>query len=483
MINLNYCKGEEINKMKINTSEKSEQIQYIQWNLYEINKVIECLTEESKTNNSLFNEVKKEILDLIMANNYLIIELSSIQDEIRETLLSKNPNWKVNLQEKNLLIKQKENEIQSNKIKIDILSQRLDNISTEISNIKIAINQKVNDKMFFSCANQLINFIEPYSDVTINDLVIKPEWIKEFVESYWKKDFPQDLLDKVVFFKWDKNTGKLLAIKAIANELNRPLFRIKYDNYFDEQWLYSIFWLITSYLRQQRDEKNNFIEYYNEKLEQIKEIKQWIFNENSIYNVLDIEWNNHTFDLKTQDWKLLCLEKLNDLANEAKVYIDAAEDSCILYVDDLDRIIQSSIYEKWELLWSIKMVISDIKNEAHDVMLVLAGNNLWTNHNDFKLWIDRVFQFGWIEKNYQKTFEKMLQKKLEKLDIQTNIWTFSLNNLEKNYINIKFLDKLVKRIIKNYILNKKIITQEIFDLELHNLIEWEKSLNNWISLK
>jgi hypothetical protein len=55
------------------------------------------------------------------------------------------------------------------------LSQRLDNISTEISNIKIAINQKVNDKMFFSCANQLINFIEPSSDVTINDLVIKPE--------------------------------------------------------------------------------------------------------------------------------------------------------------------------------------------------------------------------------------------------------------------------------------------------------------------
>jgi len=43
--------------------------------------------------------------------------------------------------------------------------------------------------------------------------------------------------------------------------------------------------------------------------------------------------------------------------------------------------------------------------------------------------------------------------------------------LEKNYRNIKFLDKLVKRIIKNYILNKKIITQEIFDLELHNLIE------------
>jgi len=177
------------------------------------------------------------------------------------------------------------------------------------------------------------------------------------------------------------------------------------------------------------------------------------------------------------------LLKLKGFVDNIKHTIDSIEDSCVLYVDDLDRIIQSSKYEKWELLWPVKMIINDIKSENYDVILVLAGNGLGINHGDFKLWIDRVFQFNWIEENYQRLFEEMLQKKLKKLNIKHNIWNISLNGLDRQYRNVKFLDKLINRVLKNNILNWKVITQEILELELNDLIEWEKSLYDWIWLK
>ncbi|HRU50333.1 MAG TPA: hypothetical protein P5155_02405, partial [Candidatus Absconditabacterales bacterium] len=53
---------------------------------------------------------------------------------------------------------------------------------------------------------------------------------------------------------------------------------------------------------------------------------------------------------------------------------------------------------------------------------------------------------------------------------------FSLNDLNKNYRNIKFLDRLIKSIIKKHITSGKPITQEIFNSEIDNLIKGEKSL-------
>jgi hypothetical protein len=472
-----------MSKLEIKTSERSKWIFELSWMLSEINENLKALHETNKADRKIIETINKDIIDIYVKNKNLIDEILSIKNEIRSVLLSNNMNLSTNLQKKGKLIIQKENEIHTNNNQIKILSDKLNDVYTKIENTNNLINEELKNEQKIEQLSHLIGFKETSSNICLNDLIIKPDWLEEFIKSHLDTEISKDILDKVIFFKWDRNTGKHSVIKAIANELNRPIFKIKYDDYFNEEWLFVIFNMITSFLREQREEKNEYIDEYNKTQETINYVKNGTFNKNEIHSIQDLDWNIYDYNLWINKSKSEYLERLNDHANNLKHDINGIGDSCIIYIDDLDRIIQSSIYEKWELLWSIKMVISDIKNEAHDVMLVLAGNNLWTNHNDFKLWIDRVFQFGWIEKNYQKTFEKMLQKKLEKLDIQTNIWTFSLNNLEKNYRNIKFLDKLVKRIIKNYILNKKIITQEIFDLELHNLIEWEKSLNNWISLK
>ncbi|MCK9467200.1 MAG: AAA family ATPase [Candidatus Absconditabacterales bacterium] len=480
IINLNLIDDK---KMNINTSEKSKQIQYIQGTLSEIKKNIEHLTEVNNTNKDIYDKIKKEIFDIVLANEHLAIEINSIQSEIKKILLNTNPNLKINLHTKKEEIDLKKNEIETNTNKIETLSQKLNDISKQINNIENEINIETNDEIFFSYLGQLVNFKEPSSKMSVNDLIIKPEGIKEFVDSYQNKNFPKDLLDKVVFFKGNKNTGKHSVIKALANDLNRPVFRVKYDDYFNEEGLYVIFGLITSHLRQQREKKNGQIEYYNQTIEQIKKIKDGKFQKGDIYSIQDFEGNNYDFDMGTQRGKQGYLVNLEEFANNLKYDIDLIEDSCVLYIDDLDRIIQSSKYEKGDLLGPIKMVIDDIKNEKHDIMLILVGNDLGTNHNDFKLGIDRVFQFDGIEKNYQGTFEQMLKKKLEKLNIKYSIGKFSLNNLEKKYRNIKFLDKLVKRVIKNYIGTGKIITQEKFDLELNNLIEGEKSLYNGIGLK
>lgn len=472
-----------MSKLEIKTSERSKWIFELSWMLSEINENLKALHETNKADRKIIETINKDIIDIYVKNKNLIDEILSIKNEIRSVLLSNNMNLSTNLQKKGKLIIQKENEIHTNNNQIKILSDKLNDVYTKIENTNNLINEELKNEQKIEQLSHLIGFKETSSNICLNDLIIKPDWLEEFIKSHLDTEISKDILDKVIFFKWDRNTGKHSVIKAIANELNRPIFKIKYDDYFNEEWLFVIFNMITSFLREQREEKNEYIDEYNKTQETINYVKNGTFNKNEIHSIQDLDWNIYDYNLWINKSKSEYLERLNDHANNLKHDINGIGDSCIIYIDDLDRIIQSSKLEKWELLWSIKMVISDIKNEAHDVMLVLAGNNLWTNHNDFKLWIDRVFQFGWIEKNYQKTFEKMLQKKLEKLDIQTNIWTFSLNNLEKNYRNIKFLDKLVKRIIKNYILNKKIITQEIFDLELHNLIEWEKSLNNWISLK
>ena len=480
-INLNY--GWERGKINTSTSEKSQQIYNIKQNLNVISKNISYLTSLNKTNKDIFYRIKKQIFNLEVANDRLTVEINSIKNEICTILLNTNLDLKIDLQKKKDLIKQKENEILINGDKHKILSQRLDAISKEIDGIENEINQEIKDKIFYLYMSQLVNFREVSTDITIDDLTIKPEWLREFVNSYLNEDFPKDLLDKVIFLKGDKNTGKHSVVKAIANELNRPIFRIKYDDYFDEEWLYVIFWLITSYLRQQREEKNEQIKQYNKLLRQIKKIKYWTLAKVNIYKIEDWEWNSYTFDIGTKKWKSWCLLKLKGFVDNIKHTIDSIEDSCVLYVDDLDRIIQSSKYEKWELLWPVKMIINDIKSENYDVILVLAGNGLGINHGDFKLWIDRVFQFNWIEENYQRLFEEMLQKKLKKLNIKHNIWNISLNGLDRQYRNVKFLDKLINRVLKNNILNWKVITQEILELELNDLIEWEKSLYDWIWLK
>lgn len=465
-----------MNKLEIKTSERSKWIFELNWMLSEINENLKALHETNKADRKIIETINKDIIDIYIKNKNLIDEILSIKNEIRSVLLSNNMNLSTNLQEKGELIKQKENEIHNNNNQIKILSDKLNDVYTKIENTNNLINEELKNEQKIEQLSHLIGFKETSSNICLNDLIIKPDWLEEFIKSHLDTEISKDILDKVIFFKWDRNTGKHSVIKAIANELNRPIFKIKYDDYFNEEWLFVIFNMITSFLREQREEKNEYIDEYNKTQETINYVKNGTFNKNEIHSIQDLDWNIYDYNLWINKSKSEYLERLNDHANNLKHDINGIGDSCIIYIDDLDRIIQSSKLEKWELLWPIKCVIDDIKNEEHDIILILVGNDLWRNNSDFKLWIDKVFHFEWIQENYKEIFGKMLENKLRKLNINSNIWNFSLNDLNKNYRNIKFLDRLIKSIIKKHITSWKPITQEIFNSEIDNLIKWEKSL-------
>ncbi|OQB42460.1 MAG: hypothetical protein BWY04_00158 [candidate division CPR1 bacterium ADurb.Bin160] len=140
-----------------------------------ISKNISYLTSLNKTNKDIFDRIKKQIFNLEVANDRLTVEINSIKNEICTILLNTNLDLKIDLQKKKDLIKQKENEILINGDKHKILSQRLDAISKEIDGIENEINQEIKDKIFYLYMSQLVNFREVSTDITIDDLTIKPE--------------------------------------------------------------------------------------------------------------------------------------------------------------------------------------------------------------------------------------------------------------------------------------------------------------------
>jgi hypothetical protein len=327
----------------------------------------------------------------------------------------------------------------------------------------------------------LAPYRENTSEITINDLIIKPEWLEDFVDSYNDDNIPKELLDKIIFLKWLNNSGKHSTIKALWNELNRPIFRVRYDDYFNAFWLYNIFITLTEYIKSQKKIKNENIEEYNNIVNIIKQINNWNYAQDSNNNIIinDINWNTYDINISNEDGKRQAINILKDNLSQVKEYISQIEDSCILYVDDLDKIISSSVYSKWNLLWPIKNIINEIRAEDHDIILILVWDNLWNNHNDFKSWIDKVFELEWINNNYTEVFNKIIMKYKKNLYIKKKIPYLNINSLTNNYNNIKFLDKLAKRVM-NLIIKWDKINQDIFEKELDMLIDEEKKLYRWV---
>lgn len=471
------------NFIELKTNERLEQIEWIEDAMSEIEDNILDLKNVYNNLNKILADTQKNILEMNASNDNLNIEINIIQNLIKNILLNNELKGDWNLQNRINEINNKKHKIETNSKTAEHLQSKSKIILQEITNVNDQINYFMDQNQTLLYTHQLSTLKENSSDIKLNDLTIKPDWLEEFVNSYNDKKIPKELLEKTIFLKWENNSGKHSVIKAIWNELNRPIFKVKYDDYMDDAWLYGIFITLISYLRNIRKTKNENISYYNTILEKIERLNSQKVKKNTNIIIEDIDWNMQELDIGTKDWKELWLTILKNSASIIKEEINKMQDSCILYVDDLDRIIQSSSYEKWNLLWPIKMIIDDIKNENHDVLLILVGNNLGNNHHDFKFWIDRVFQFEWIENDYKDVFDKITSKYLKKLDIKNNIGEFDLNNLPREYRNIKFLDKLAKKIIKISLNNWEKISQEIFDKELNKLITSEKSLYTSVWLK
>jgi len=470
------------NKLSIESNEKIDHINFIFDEIDKIADEIVNLKTQYKNKHEILNKLSKDILDTNISIDYLNIEINLLKDKIKDAILNLYTN--TNLEDTNKKLSEKKDNLNINLLKLDHLGQFILQIEKDLNELQLQIRSNQDYQETLSSLSLLAPYRENTSEITINDLIIKPEWLENFVDTYNNDNIPKELLDKIIFLKWWNNSNKHSIIKALWNGLDRPIFRVRYDDYFNEFWLYNIFITLTEHIKSQKKIKNENIEEYNTIIDTIEQIENWNYGKDPNNNIIinDVSWNIYDIDMSDKSSKRHAINILQNSLNQIKDYINQIEDSCILYVDDLDKVISSSVYSKWNLLWPIKNIINEIKTEGHNIILILIWDNLWNNHNDFKTWIDKVFELEWINNNYTEVFNKIIMKYEENLSIRKKIPNLNINSLPNDYNNIKFLDKLARRVM-HLIIKWDKINQDIFEKELSILIDEEKKLYIWVWIK
>ncbi len=460
-------------------SERSDNIHYANDSIRETEQKILDLQDLYQEKYNIIINIKKLIFELNTSTNHLELKINKIKKEIQDIILNKSISNDFDINKRVQKISETEDEIQLNKQKVQVLDWNLQYFEDELKNINNQITDNADYKEILGYLKVLSLFRENSSNIKLEDLIICPEWAKELLESY-KWWTPTDLLDKVIFLKWENNSWKHSVIKALWNELNRPIFSVKYHEYFSENGLYSIFMNLILYLRAQIKAKNENIEIYNNLLAKIENIEEY----KTTISIRDSDGILYNIDCATKAWKKEAKKIMKTIASKLKDMIDDIEDSCILYIDDLDEIIMSSKYDKWDLLAPIKTVIDDIKNEGHDVILILVGDKLGNNNNNFKFKIDNTIEFESIGKKLDEVFKQIILKYKKQHKFNNKIKSIKFGKIAKEYQNIKFLDKLAKKLINILWKDKNIVLdQNLFEQTLNNLISQEKSLYNWVWLK
>lgn len=459
-------------KNTVQTSEKSEGFliykEFLETNQEQISALLSDYQEKRNVLNYLNQNLLKLDLDLF--------EQEKLINKTKKTLtniLEKPLNFNLNINNELEKIVQIKDHIGNLNLKKEKINDDIEKINDEM--LSISNNLKILEKEWesFSYGIILNSFKESSSELKLKDLLIDNDDLKNLVESYKSQKIPKELLNNVILFKWKSNTGKHSAIKAMGNELNRPIFTIKYEDYFNQEWLSYIFSVLTTFLRDQRDMKNSQIEWRDilfNNLNQIRKLEK--NNDNWPYDlsIINNEWENIFIIVDSKQWAQEFIEKIPELEENLTIIdnnIDSINDSCILCIDDLDKIINFSKHEKWNLLAPIKHVINNIKDEDHNIILVLVGDELGNNDNDFKSWINKVISFDWIETNYKELFNKILNNYKEKYWIQFDFNSIELPDISKKHQNVKFLDNLAKSIVKKVftINDKKSYDKEHLDLE------------------
>lgn len=477
-----------MNKWMLQPKELKSNIKtdFIQWAKQEFVSIEYNISRLNDLKNIQTNTLKN-IHQAIADNNNKLQEMEiaviAAGQKIREILSATDIKNNTTLDEQRSLIKDIKSEMEKIYYNNKILNNDIGKIELNIQSINAEVAIEEGEKHNLIYEYTVDQWKEVNRNLILKDLSTYPKEVEELILSYKNPNIPKELLDKIIFFKWPENQGKHSVIQAIWNELNRPVFTIKHEDYMSDEWLEYIFNTLVEYLRIQRNIKNEQIEYHNKVLEDFNKINNGQFSAKTLYNIYDILWVEHEVDLWTIKWKKEALKIIQNVLIEIKNEIDKIEDSCILYIDDLDRIVESTKYDKWELLEPIKSIIRKIKTEDHNVLLILVWDKLWTNHSNFKHQIDTVFKFEWLGDKQQDVFQKIIAKYCDKFGIKNKFKNINIDKLPIEYKNIKELDRLVKKIIKDFIDSKQTITQEEFDKIIINFVDWKKYLFNWVGLK
>ncbi len=441
----------------------NNQIWTIQWELWFLNNKLEQLTNISKI-------IEKQLINILTEISTKKYNLERCKENLSNILVKDILEIKNSIEEKEITKKSLENQ--------------LEEVWQEIENYNLELNENTISLNLLSQMSVLMQLREndPNIDKTIND-----KRIDEIIELYNDELIPDNIKDKFFLFKGPINTWKNTAVNTIANGINRPLYKIQYKDYINEVWLWGYFEILINYIRQQSIEKNQTREEYNQ-IDNILKTKDENYDE-FIEVISEIEFSDELWKpIKIDITKEKNLESaISILKNQKQILqetINNYEDSCILCIDDLDKILQQSKFEKWDLIAPISDIIDNIKKEWHDIIVILCWNNLWPNNHKFKWLIDRTLTFNNIWDNYINILNNILEEYSIKNDLEYDRRNKINIDIPKEYRNNQFFSKLAKRITQYCLIKKCNIDNHIIQLEFNKLKEEQKEMYTrpWFNL-
>jgi chromosome segregation ATPase len=162
-----------LNKLFIESNEKTDYINSISDEIDKIDDEIVNLEAQYKNRYEVLNKLSKDIFDTNISIDHLNIEINLLKDKIKDAILNLYTN--TNLEDTNKKLSEKKDNLNINLLKLDHLGQFILQIGKDLNELQLQIRSNQDYKETLSNLILLAPYRENTSEITINDLIIKPE--------------------------------------------------------------------------------------------------------------------------------------------------------------------------------------------------------------------------------------------------------------------------------------------------------------------
>jgi chromosome segregation ATPase len=162
-----------LNKLFIESNEKTDYINSISDEIDKIDDEIVNLEAQYKNRYEVLNKLSKDIFDTNISIDHLNIEINLLKDKIKDAILNLYTN--TNLEDNNKKLSEKKDNLNINLLKLDHLGQFILQIGKDLNELQLQIRSNQDYKETLSNLILLAPYRENTSEITINDLIIKPE--------------------------------------------------------------------------------------------------------------------------------------------------------------------------------------------------------------------------------------------------------------------------------------------------------------------